>query len=115
MKQVNDNSTVDFAYIPAISFTHAINSEYSRIPLLPDNHLFKHHDTSPEPHIGKAEISTATYTDVVSSLSEMDVSKASDSMGMDQALTKDSVVKRVWNDLLDDILGSKQSTSTAST
>ena len=114
MKQVNDSSTVDFAYIPAISFTHATNSEYSRVPLLPDNYLFKHQEPSPEPHVERAEISTATLTDVVSSMSEMDVSKAADSMGLDQVIPKDSVVKRVWNDLLDDILGSKPSTSTAS-
>ena len=115
MKQVNDNSTVDFAYIPAISFTHATSAEYSRIPLLPDNYLVKHRDTSPVPHVERAEISTATITDAVSSMSEIDVSKAADSIGLSQTPPKDSVIKRVWNDLLDDMLGSKQSTSTAST
>ena len=108
MKQVNDSSTVDFAYIPTMSFSHGADLDYARIPLLPDNHVVKHVDTSPEPHVPKAEISTASLSDAVTTMSEAETSKAADGMGLHETTVgKESAVRHVWNGILDDVFGAK--------
>ena len=109
MKQVNDSSTVDFAYIPSMSLAQTADFDHARMPLLPDNYLVKHPDTSPEPHVTKAEISTATLSDVVATMSEAESSKAADGMGLHETVSgEQNAVRRVWNDIMDDVFGAKK-------
>ena len=116
MKAVHDSSTVDFAYMPEVSFANPASTEMQQIPILPDNYTpqrtSQHIDpTAPaaatEAPVRMPEISTTTLSSAVSAFSEADASKAADMIGLVETKAKEEVgmVRQVMSDMLDDLLG----------
>ncbi|KAK7730739.1 hypothetical protein SLS57_001570 [Botryosphaeria dothidea] len=129
LKAVNDSSTIDFAYLPESTVeAEALNV---RVPLLPDINF-----NSPRAQIieeveapapMRPEISTVsadtTYFHAPSALSDVTDNSAIDFQGLTSAMSAaaskrvaetETTLKKVWEGLLDDVLGPKSAGLAAS-
>ncbi|KAL4873162.1 hypothetical protein BDV12DRAFT_98114 [Aspergillus spectabilis] len=124
LKSVNDTSTVDFAYLPSITESHA--SSDIPVPILPD--IYTHHDpTRPSDYPMKPQVYTVSGDGANVSASPMSEVVDNDSVEIDpfsltEAVGKSryaaelksqqneapGVVRELWSGLLDDLLGPKQ-------
>jgi hypothetical protein len=107
LKTVNDSSTVDFAYMPSVSFANPASTEIQPMPLLPDNYNAKRETFIAEPPVTRAEISTTSLGSAVTAMGEAETSKAADVIGLVTSSKETGIVKQVWNGLLDDVFGTK--------
>ncbi|KAL4878562.1 hypothetical protein BJY04DRAFT_110683 [Aspergillus karnatakaensis] len=124
LKAVNDSSTVDFAYLPSITESHA--SSEMPVPILPD--IYTHYDsTRPSESPMKPQVYTVSGDGENVSASPMSEVVDNDSMEIDPFTLTEAVgksryaaelkgedskapgaMKELWSGLLDDILGPKQ-------
>jgi len=132
LKAVNDNSTIDSAYMPQFELRPATEDYELRVPLLPDNFYPARksatHQEALEP-VMRPEISIVsgdgTHIASPSAMSEvvdnhaMDLdpydltakvqAAASKIVGIPvEKLNEPGLLKELWNGLLDDLLGAKR-------
>ena len=101
--------------MPEISFANPSSADIQQIPLLPDNHSAQRASADGVEPVRMPEISTTTLGSVVSAFSEADASKAADSMEIVDvgAQGEKGMVRRVFGDMLDDLLGAGHKAQTA--
>lgn len=116
----SDNSTIDFAYLPDTR-AEIDDEEIIRIPILPENYSYsarEAHVEDPEA-VMKPEISTASADAVFSPVADLgdghslniDFHAMADRVAMNLKEAKvspeeqASMMKQIWNDMVDDMLG----------
>ena len=123
LKAVNDTSTMDFAYFP--SAIDAETEEVLRVPILPNNYTVSTNaaaELAPETVVMKPEISVMSADAVFLPMSDLsdghslniDFHAMADRVAANLRSMKvpveeqASVAKQIWNDMVDDVLGTKK-------
>lgn len=122
LKAVNDSSTMDFAYFPTEAGVE-VEQEVFRVPIIPTNYTAA--SRAPEIEevvVMKPEISTMSADAVFLPMSDLsdghslniDFHAMADKVAANLRSMKvpveeqASVAKQIWNDMVDDILGTKK-------
>lgn len=120
MKAVNDSSTMDFAYFPTTDAD--AEPEVFRVPILPNNYTVSSKVAEVEEVVMKPQISTMSADAVFLPMSDLsdghslniDFHSMADKVAANLRSMKvpveeqASVAKQIWNDMVDDILGTKK-------
>lgn len=125
LKAVNDSSTIDFAYLPAIEPDDGQAADFLRVPIVPDNYNPPRtgaHAPEAETVVMKPQISTMSADAVFLPMSDMsdgnalniDFHAMADRVSANLRRMKVPVeeqaglMKQLWNDIVDDMVGASK-------